>query len=985
MLKRVLILLSIIFVFTAFNNPDDQSNEEVKTEPAFLQVQNNWVDSVFQSLSNEERIAQLFIISAYSNKTQEHINEISAMVKNYNVGGLIFFQGGPFRQTELVNYYQGIAKTPLFIGQDAEWGIGMRLDSVLDFPRQMMLGAIQNDSLIYAFGKEVAMQCKKVGVHINFAPVVDINNNPMNPVIGSRAFGEDKENVMRKSLMYAKGMEENGILTSAKHFPGHGDTDVDSHYALPVIKHKKRRIQHLELYPYKKLIEKGLTGIMVAHLNIPSLQKDKKRASTLSPEIVHDLLIKKMGFQGLIYTDALNMKGVTNHYPPGRIEIEAIKAGNDVLLFPVNVAVGIDSIKAAIQRGEITMQRINQSCKKILKAKYWAGLNGFEAIDNASIADRMNTEESQQLKRTLVENALTLVENKNMVPIERLDTLAIASVSIGASEITEFQKTLKLYAQVDDYQIARDAPLDDFALLKEKLSSYNLIIVGLHDTNEHPKKKYGITKVSLEFMAQLSSEKNVIFNLFANPYSLKYFEHIFPESIIMAYEDDDVIQDLSAQLIFGGIPSLGKLPVTASERFPINKGIVQKKKIRLKYGLPIEVGMNSDSLFVVDSIIGHAIREKATPGSQILCAKNGVVFYQKAFGYHTYDSVKKVKLDDIYDIASITKIAATTIALMKLYDDQLFDPESRLSDIICDLDTTDKRDLYVKDVLAHQSGLKAWIPFYRKTIENDSIYRTLYASEQSDSFSIRIHDSLYLFSNYKDSIYKAILDTTLRETNDYLYSDLGFYLLKNGIELLTQRTFSTFVDSIFYHPLGCNTLGFNAKDYYPVSKIVPSEFDTVFRKTIVQGYVHDPGAAMLGGVSGHAGLFSNANDLAKLGQMLLNKGWYGSTEYLQSETVDYFTSCEVCDKNRRALGFDKPELDQEKEGPVFKGISGKSFGHSGFTGTLLWVDPDQKMVYVFLSNRTFPDASNNRLVKENIRTEIMKAFYRADTTTKNML
>lgn len=397
----------------------------------------------------------------------------------------------------------------------------------------------------------------------------------------------------------------------------------------------------------------------------------------------------------------------------------------------------------------------------------------------------------------------------------------------------------------------------------------------------------------------------------------------------------------------------------------------------MKYGLPIELEINTDSLQFVDTLVEKAIKDKATPGCQILCAKDGVVFYNKSFGYFTYDSLTKVQDDDIYDIASITKIAATTIALMKLDDMKLFDSEMRFSDLLCDLDTTDKNNILIKDVLSHQAGLKAWIPFYRKTIESDSIINLLYSKVLSDTFSIELSDSLYLITSFRDSIYKAIIDTSLRDTNDYLYSDLGFYLIKNGIEDIVDEPFDEFLKKKFYAPLGANTLGFNARNYYPMEKIIPSENDTAFRKKVIRGYVNDPGAAMLGGISGHAGLFSNANDLAKLMQMLINNGEYGNEHYLNQETIEKYTTCEDCTKNRRGLGFDKPELNPEKEGPVFKGISGKSYGHSGFTGTLVWADPDENLIYIFLSNRTYPDASNFKLVQNNVRTDIMKVFYNA--------
>lgn len=397
----------------------------------------------------------------------------------------------------------------------------------------------------------------------------------------------------------------------------------------------------------------------------------------------------------------------------------------------------------------------------------------------------------------------------------------------------------------------------------------------------------------------------------------------------------------------------------------------------MKYGLPIEVGMNSDSLQIVDTIANYAIKIGATPGNQILCAKDGIVFYHKAFGHHTYDSIKSVKHNDIYDIASITKIASTSIGLMKLDDNRKFDVELKLSDILCYLDTTDKQDLYIKDILSHQAGLKSWIPFYRRTIENDSIYNILYSKSFSDSFNIKLHDSLYLLSTYRDSIFQAIIDSSLRDTNDYLYSDLGFYLLKEGIEEIAEEKFDPFLQKEFYQPLGMYNTAFNPINSFPLNQIIPSENDTIFRKQVIQGYVNDPGAAMLGGVCGHAGLFSTSNDLAKLMQMLLNNGEYGGAQYLRSKTIKTYTTCIDCERNRRGLGFDKPELNPDKEGPVFKGISGDSYGHSGFTGTLTWADPETQIIYVFLSNRTYPNSSNSILVKKNIRTDILKAFYNA--------
>ncbi|MCK4664158.1 MAG: serine hydrolase [Bacteroidales bacterium] len=981
--KNIVLVLIVFILNSSFINIEQKTK---RNKPAFIN-KSVWVDSVFNSLTPDERIAQLFMIAAYSNKGDIHKNKISELIKKYKIGGLIFFQGGPVRQANLTNYYQSISKTPLLIGIDAEWGLGMRLDSTISFPRQMMLGAIQNDSLIYELGEEIAKQSKRLGIHINFAPVIDVNNNPENPVINVRSFGEDKKNVAEKGIMYMTGMQDNCIIATAKHFPGHGDTKSDSHYSLPIINHSKKRFENIELYPFKHLIKNGIGGIMIAHLYIPAYDKTDNRASTLSPKIVSGLLKKKMGFKGLIITDALNMKGVSQYYKPGELEVLALLAGNDILLFPEDVPIAIKKIKESIKSGLLTQEDIDNKCKKILKAKKWVGLDNYSPVKIENIDNDINNLIAELLKLKLIENSLTLLKNENdIIPFKRLDTLKIASVVIGEKNKNSFQEHLDLYAGIKHFNINKDTSPDEFLSLKDSLDDYNLIIVGIHNSNNRPSKNFGITRQTIDFVDKLSEKKKVLLDIFANPYSLSKFSGLNKiMAILMSYEDNKTTQRLSAQLLFGGISALGKLPVTASDDFPVNTGII-KKKARLKYSIPQEVGADFEKLKKIDSLAINAIKSGATPGCQIFCAKDGIVFYNKSFGYHTYDSIVPVKNTDVYDLASITKIVSTVASLMNLYDEQIFDTEIRMSDYLCYLDTTDKIDVLVKEALSHQSKLRPWIPFYLNTIINDTLRKDLYSKFYSDTFSVQVADSLYIISKYKDSIYQSIIDTNLCEEGGYKYSDLGYYFFHEIIEEITETPLDKYVDSCFYKPMGTTKMKYNPLRSIKKIDIVPTQNDTYFRKQLIHGYVHDPGAALLGGVAGHAGVFSNANDLGKMMQLFLQKGEYGGKRYFRKNTIEYFTSCPYCnEENRKGIGFDKPEMDYSKEGPTFHGISSLSFGHTGFTGTYAWADPDKNIVYVFLSNRIYPEQENNKLVEMNVRTEIFEAFYNAFDFTKDTI
>ena len=947
-------------------------------KPVFHSENTHWADSVLLNLSEEERIAQLFMVAAYSNKATFHKEEISALIKDYKIGGLMFLQGSPTEQAQLTNHFQSISKTPLMIAQDAEWGLAMRLDSVMRFPWQMTLGAIQDKDLIYKMGEQIANQCKLLGVNINFAPVADINSNPKNPIIGNRSFGESPKKVSAFSTAYMQGMQENGVLACAKHFPGHGDTDSDSHETLPVIRHSRYRLNTTEIAPFRHLITKGLGSIMVAHLRIPVIDATKNLASSLSKKVVTNLLKKELGFQGLIFTDGLNMKGVSKYFDAGELDVKALLAGNDILLVSEDVPVAIEKIKEAIAEGKITQEEIDKRCKKILIAKKWMWLDSIQPIDLKNLTERINNSDAELVNRTLVENSLTLLQNyENLIPLERLDTLKIASITIGENS-EKFTEMLSNYTPITHFTIEENPSSEMQRELLDKLIGFNLVIASIHQSNENPWKAHKIDRNTDLFLQTLAIQSKVVVSVFANPYSINHF--LFTnnfDGLIMAYQNSEIAQELTAQSIFGGISLSGKLPVS-TQHFKNNYGL-NTKAFRLKYTIAKEVGINETLLYKIDSLAENAIMQKATPGCQILIAKQGKVFFQKSYGHHTYSKNRKVKNSDIYDLASITKIGATLPILMQMQEEGGFSLGYKLGKLNERLYYTNKGQLRVRDVLSHQASLQSWIPFYKKTIEEDNTLRdSLYRNIFSAKYPIKVAEDLYLHHSYSDSIMLQIVESDLLETTEYQYSDLGFYLLKDIIEERYNLPLNNLVDMTIYKPLGLATMGYLPKEKFEKDRIVPTEKDDYFRDQLLVGDVHDMGAAMLGGVGGHAGLFSNANDLAILMQMYLQEGKYADKQYFKSTTIKEYTKCQFCkDDNRRGAGFDKPALPDQEGGPTCKCVSLSSFGHSGFTGTLAWADPKTEIVYVFLSNRIHPDASNTKLLDMDVRTNIMQVIFDA--------
>jgi len=990
-------------------NIENCFNATFQEDPEFLSSDTAWVETKMSQLNLEEKIAQLLMITAFTNQDDAYEAQLKAIIKKYQVGGLIFFRGSPVKQVIHTNKYQELTKIPMLIAMDAEWGLGMRLDSTISYPKQMMLGAIQDDNLIYQMGFDMGNQLKRMGVHINLAPVADVNNNPDNPVINYRSFGEDPHNVAMKAYKYHSGLEDAGIISTAKHFPGHGDTGSDSHYTLPVIMHDTSRLGTVELLPFRYLIDRGIPAIMSAHLNVPSLDSTKNLASSLSPRIIQNLLKNKLGFKGLVITDALNMKGVSDFYKPGEVEVAALLAGNDILLMPSDVHRAISEIKKEIRKGNITENEIDDRCRKILFAKAWAGLNNYEPIRTDLLLNELNRPQFQVLRRKLIASSLTVIKNDDQVlPLFRIDSCEIACINIGNDTVTTFPQTLNLYSKTDPYYLSRLAAYREFESLQRKVSKHNILIISLEQTSLNAASRYGITENTIRFINELKFNGKVILVVFGNPYLLSYFNHLdHIDAIIVAYDNEEDTREITAQLIFGAIPAKGKLPVSIKPFFPSGSGINIETINRLSYGIPEEEGLSSRILSGIDSVVSMAIKQKATPGCQVLIARNSKVLYNKAFGYHTYRNKLKVRTYDLYDLASVTKIAATMPVVMKLNDEKKFDVTKSLSYYLPELETTGKGSLRMDEILAHQAGLQPWIPFYYKTLEpldpdetlldtkmsekypnklghNVFVNRNIkyadgvYSDKFSGSYPICIAKNLYLRKDYLDTVYQSIIDSPLLVKKRYLYSDLGYYLIQKIVEKISGINLYTYVQENFYSKLGATTLGYLPLERFPEERIIPTENDIFFRRQILKGYVHDPGAAMMGGIAGHAGLFSSANDLAKMMQMILNGGTYGGRIFLSDTIIQKYTSAAFLNNgNRRGLGFDKPEPDPDKISPASKSASPLSFGHSGFTGSFVWIDPQYQLIYIFLSNRIHPDQFNTKLIDMNIRTQIQDIIYQS--------
>lgn len=928
-----------------------------------------WVDSVYNSLTLEQRVGQLFNLRA--NDPNKDFNAyIDEYIAKYNIGGVTFFRTDAEKLLRQANEWQAKAQTPMMIAIDGEWGIGMRINDGISYPYQMTLGAITNDSLIAEMGRQIAEQCARLGINVNFAPTVDVNNEPDNPVIGFRSFGEDPDNVARKGLAYAMSLQKNGVLPSMKHFPGHGNTVTDSHHGLPIVKNSLDEINKVELVPFRHLIDNGVKGAMVGHLYFPAMEPIPNQSSSLSKIMVTDLLKIDMNYDGIIFTDGLEMKGAYNGMDPDSVCLQAIMAGNDVLLLPLNIEASMNIIINAAKNDKNVNDRVEESCKKILRYKYTLGLNNYEQQKAEKLQNDLNQNRYYVLKQRMYNEAVTMLENKKeLLPLKKDSSKKIAVVTLGKDNSVS-QKLRENGIDNKAFLINVNASDEEIKRTAKQMKSYDYVILNIRNTSNYPSKNYGITPAMLNFVKKLPNSTKLIFNLFGSPYAVDKFEFGRNlHSLLVGYEDNEMVANAMVDIIVGKQSPKGKLPVTLN-KYKCGHGF-EFKGFLSPETLPISL-IDNKYINQIDSLIIDGINQKAYPGCQVLALKDGEIIFDRNYGKYTYDGEQVVHSDAVYDIASLTKLFASTFALMKLYDDGKIDLNSTLGDYFPFMNQSDKGKIKLIEFLTHQSGLTPWIPIY-KSLDSKCVRECI-----DEEHTIRVAENMYISEDFKYQIFDTIMNSELKEKK-YKYSDIGFYFIPSIVESITNQSFETFLEENFYDPLNLNHICFTPLNDIDITNIVPTENDNYFRNQLIHGDVHDQTAALFGGVSGHAGLFSNARDLAVMMQLLLNGGYANGTQFISEETINYFTSAPFADnENRRGIGFDKPDLDPDaKYYTPSKQSSMSSFGHSGFTGTFAWADPENQLVLIFLSNRVYPTSDNNKISKLNIRTEIHDLFYKA--------
>lgn len=948
-----------------------------------------WVESRLAEMTLKQKIGQLFIhtvdpVTAQRNKTQ-----LRKAIEEYGLGGLLFTKGQINQQVRLTNLAQGWSEIPLLITFDGEWGLAMRLKETPKFPRNRVLGCVQDDSLIYRYGKEVAQQLRTIGVQVNFAPVADVDNNPANPVINTRSFGSDPKEVARKVIAYSRGLEDGGVMAVCKHFPGHGDTEIDSHIALPVLDFDRARLDSIELYPFRKAVEAGVSGMMVGHLQVPELCG---KPASISPNIITSVLQGELGFSGLVFTDALEMKGIKQ---AESVCAQALIAGNDMLLAPRNLKREMSGVLNAVKKGLLTEEAITEKCRKVLTYKYALGLAKRPVVEEKGLKERLWLPETDSLLVALDKAAVTVVKDSlDMFPLDfSLSGTVLLSVSPSLTEAYPFYKELKESLEVGWVH----ARTDSLEAIRERLRSAQRVIVALHQ------KDYASY---LPLIQELAVNKPLVMVCFVPQKALSDMTSALRDAsaVVLAHTDTEEVQRYVADVMTGRSKVTGRLSVGIADLWQVGTGITLDPDHPHLY-MPEDFGMDSRILARIDTIAEEGIQAQAYPGCHVLIWKEGYPVYNKCFGTFAYGDSLAVKENSLYDLASLSKVTGTLLAVMKLYDEGKFgltDPISRYLPI---LEGTRKERITIQDLLFHESGLPAYWPFYQEAIDmktckgglfrkkqdkrhllqvgeklyacTDFAYKKEWVSDvPSDRYALPLSDSLFLNVGFPEEMLRQLAEVPLKGRS-YRYSCLNFMLLKELVETLTQVPMDVYLDSVFYKPMGLKHTAYCPLRHFDKSQIVPTSAGDFLRKGRVQGFVNDEIAAFMGGVSGNAGLFSTAHDVAAIFQMLLNKGVWGDRRYLSRATCDLFIGMQS-GNSRRGLGFDKPDVDDTDRSPCAPETPRCVFGHTGFTGTSAWADPENGLVFVFLSNRTYPRAFDHKnLTKMNIRTRMQQAMYQS--------
>ena len=967
-------------------------------KPAILNRANaakmeSWVNSTYSKLSPDERIAQIIIMAVSPNHGDEARLLVDKYVKDYKVGGLIYESSDIISQAQINNYAQSISSIPLMIALDAEWGLSMRMKDAPPFPYNLSLGSIDDDKLFYEYGREVARECNLMGVHVNFAPVLDVLDRK-GAVLGKRSFGYSPDIVARNGIAFSKGLEDGGVLSTAKHFPGHGSATADSHKELPLIDKSMQEMKMYDLLPFDKYIGAGLGGMLTAHIDVQFFD-DGVTPCSLSEQCINGLLKDEMGFEGLIFTDALDMQGAKSI--EGDPCVNALKAGNDILLMPRDIETSILAVKEAIEQGVISWKDIEQHCKKMLRYKYALGIveNGQKPININTIGQQINTQEAQDLNRRLIAAAVTVVKNKgNLLPLVNVeDRIPVLALGFGNDLDIFFQKRCANYM--------RTIPFNSTAAL-QAMHENKRVIIAIGDKEYIDEAKATCHKFNKSILVILESTDKL-----EDYADLITDSHV--DAVMLGFGKDEVWQDYTAQAIFGGTKVDGVLPVTIKSKnnktvFHAGSGI-KYEPTRLGYTLPVEVGFKANVLSKIDSVCNYGISQKAFPGCQVLVVRHGKIICDRAYGEIDFNSGVKVTNNTLFGLASVSKATGTLSGIMKLIDEGRIKFDDPASKYISGLRNTDKSDITFRQLLYHETGMQPSLSMWNMMFDpesytgklitdkpndvntikvmkgaygnKDAKLRTdILSTEPTKEFNIAIADGLYGGKVTYDSIMNRIYHSQLRPNKNYCYSCLNFCLLADALQNVTHTDLDKYVDENIFAPLGSYHTTYRPLNKYKPDDIAYTEVDTYLRRQHIHGYVHDELAAFSGGVQGNAGLFSNANDLAKIYQMWLNGGKYGGTTYYKQSTINTFLTSKS-PNSHRGLGFDKPNLKNLKASSTCNEATAETIGHTGFTGTCFWIDPKNDMIYIFLSNRVCPTRDNPANVRVSPRDNIQSILYKS--------
>ncbi|XLS30754.1 serine hydrolase [Flavobacteriaceae bacterium M23B6Z8] len=947
MLKKYVLLFQFVVLVTGVVAQQKEINPLLADNSLDQQA---WVQAQYDSLDTEAKIGQLLAFHVKANMLTTEKKALEENLYLAPVGTVIVEPPKNWSSLASLNSLNQELAVPLLVGTDTRFS----------YPDRKALSAVADKELIQQVGVQVGQRSKNIGIHFNMTPSVPMRSNAS----GVLAVGSSAKD-MEQAQLLMQGLQAGGVMSCSKHYfekPLEETTSLDSIMSgfFSVMPPELSLLRY-----YTTLIEDGVSAITTSYKSVSFPSYTNDIPPELSERRLPGTLRDKIGFKGLLISDEVNAPSEA---------LNLFLAGNDIIYVSRGLPMVYEELKKAYVSGIISEERLALSVKKILMAKYKAGLHLATSDEITPLHTYDENLQDSLLMENLAAASVTLLKNNlELVPVRNLNIKKIAFVPLGDGDFTPFLNRLKLYASVDLVK----APLLDELL--DKLSSYNLVIIGMHPSEEALKRKNQFSAIEKTWLYEISRKYNVILNLFTDPAELSRLSTVTnTETILTAYTNTPVFQEKMAEVIFGAIPTRGKLPITISDQFIEGTGLPTNSLSRLSYGLPEQVGMNSRKLKKIDSVVRQAIDSMVMPGAQLLVARKGKVFYHKSFGNTRFVNGDSVTNDHIYDLASLTKILATLPMVMKLEEAGKLGLKSSLKDFYSPSLGTNKANITLLEMLTHYGRFKPWIPFYLYTLDSITGRPSpeFYSKKRISSFTTKVVGNLYLRSDYKDSIRQRILDTDLRKRKEYRYSDLPYYLLKEVIEKSYGSSLDKLTQKQLYAPLGAYHTTYNPLNKFSRTMLVPSEDDNYFRHQVIQGYVHDMGAAMQGGVGGHAGLFSNANDVAKIMQMYLWDGYYGGKRYFKTGTIDRFNRCYFCEDNvRRGVGFDKPQL--EEKGPTCGCVSMKSFGHSGFTGTYTWADPEKEIVYVFLSNRTFPSASNRKLITEGTRTVIQQIIYDA--------